>query len=59
MEISVLIEKAQAGDASARKILIEENLGLVHHIVKRFAGRAYEQGAEQKWKTCSRSERSD
>ena len=38
MEISVLIEKAQAGDASARKILIEENLGLVHHIVKRFAG---------------------
>ena len=39
MEISVLIEKAQAGDASARKILIEENLGLVHHIVKRFAGR--------------------
>ena len=31
MEISVLIEKAQAGDASARKILIEENLGLVHH----------------------------
>ena len=42
MEISVLIEKAQAGDASARKILIEENLGLVHHIVKRFAGRGYE-----------------
>ena len=35
MEISVLIEKAQAGDASARKILIEENLGLVHHIVIR------------------------
>ena len=24
MEISVLIEKAQAGDASARKILIED-----------------------------------
>ena len=42
MEISVLIEKAQAGDASARKILIEENLGLVHHIVKRFAGRGYD-----------------
>ena len=42
MEISVLIEKAQAGDASARKILIGENLGLVHHIVKRFAGRGYE-----------------
>ncbi len=41
-EISVLIEKSQAGDKEARDILIENNLGLVHHIVKRFAGRGYD-----------------
>ncbi len=41
-EISVLIAKAQAGDTAARDVLIEENLGLVHHIVKRFAGRGYD-----------------
>ncbi len=41
-EISVLIEKSQAGDKEARKVLVEGNLGLVHHIVKRFAGRGYE-----------------
>ena len=34
-----LLRQAQAGDAEARKELIEKNLGLVHHIVKRFAGR--------------------
>lgn len=41
-DISVLIEKSQAGDKAARDILIENNLGLVHHIVKRFIGRGYE-----------------
>lgn len=41
-EVSVLIARAQAGDTAARDILIEENLGLVHHIVKRFAGRGYD-----------------
>ena len=41
-EVSVLIARAQQGDNCARDILIEENLGLVHHIVKRFAGRGYE-----------------
>lgn len=41
-EISVLIEKSQAGDKEAREVLIENNLGLVHHIVKRFAGRGYD-----------------
>lgn len=41
-ELSVLIEKSQAGDKETRSILIENNLGLVHHIVKRFAGRGYE-----------------
>ena len=29
-------------DLSLIHILIEKNLGLVHHIVKRFAGRGYE-----------------
>ncbi len=42
MEVSVLIAQAQAGDQAAREVLIEENLGLVHHIVKRFAGRGYD-----------------
>ena len=41
-ETSVLIAKAQAGDREAREVLIEKNLGLVHHIVKRFAGRGYD-----------------
>lgn len=45
-EISVLIAKSQAGDKQARDILIENNLGLVHHIVKRFAGRGHEMLAE-------------
>lgn len=41
-EISVLIEKSQAGDKTAREVLIENNLGLVHHIVQRFTGRGYD-----------------
>lgn len=41
-ETSVLIAKAQSGDKNAREVLIEGNLGLVHHIVRRFAGRGYE-----------------
>lgn len=41
-EVSVRIAKAQAGDKAAREVLIEENLGLVHHIVRRFLGRGYE-----------------
>lgn len=42
VENSVLIEKARAGEKEAREVLIEQNLGLVHHIVKRFLGRGYE-----------------
>lgn len=42
MEISALIQRAQSGDDGARQTLIEENLGLVRHIVKRFAGRGYD-----------------
>lgn len=41
-ETAVLIERSQAGDKEARETLIEENLGLVRHIVKRFAGRGYD-----------------
>lgn len=37
-----LILQAQAGDKQVRDTLIEENMGLVHHIVKRFANRGYE-----------------
>lgn len=41
-EVSALIARAQAGDKDARGVLIEKNLGLVHHIVKRFLGRGYD-----------------
>lgn len=41
-DVSVLIAKSQAGDKEAREVLIENNLRLVHHIVRRFAGRGYE-----------------
>ncbi len=41
-ENAVLIERAQAGEKQAREVLIEQNLGLVRHIVKRFLGRGYE-----------------
>lgn len=41
-ELSVLIERSQAGDKQAREVLIERNLGLVHHIVRRFAGRGHD-----------------
>lgn len=39
---SVLIARSQAGESEAREVLIESNLGLVRHIVKRFAGRGYD-----------------
>lgn len=41
-EVSVLIERSQGGDKDAREVLIEKNLGLVHHIVRRFSGRGYD-----------------
>lgn len=41
-EMSVLIAKSQAGERGAREVLIENNLGLVRHIVRRFAGRGYD-----------------
>lgn len=33
-----LIRRSQDGDKAARETLIEENLGLIHHVVKRFLG---------------------
>lgn len=41
-EVAVLIARSQAGDKAARETLIEKNLGLVHHIVRRFLGRGYD-----------------
>ena len=38
-DVSALIAKSQAGDKDAREVLIEKNLGLVRHIVRRFSGR--------------------
>ncbi len=41
-ELTVLIERSHAGEKEAREVLVEKNLGLVHHIVKRFMGRGCE-----------------
>ena len=41
-ETSVLIARSQAGESEAREVLIENNLGLVRHIVRRFSGRGYD-----------------
>lgn len=41
-ETTVLLTQARAGDRGAREVLVEKNLGLVHHIVKRFQGRGYD-----------------
>lgn len=38
-----LLIQAQTGDKKARDKLVEINMGLVHHIVKRFANRGHEQ----------------
>lgn len=37
-----LLEMSHKGDKQARETLVEENMGLVYSIVKRFAGRGYE-----------------
>lgn len=41
-ETAVLIAQSQLGNRAAREVLVEKNLGLVHHIVKRFMGRGYD-----------------
>ena len=33
-----LIRRSQDGDKEARETLIQENMGLVHHVVRRFLG---------------------
>lgn len=38
-ETTVLIEQLQAGRTELRDVLVEKNLGLVSHIVKRYVGR--------------------
>lgn len=37
-----LIRRSQDGDKAARDTLIEENMGLIHHVTKRFLGRGVE-----------------
>lgn len=37
-----LIEQAHEGDKAAREMLVEENMGLVFTVVKRFQGRGVE-----------------
>lgn len=41
-ETRSLLVKTKEGDAVARNTLIEDNLRLVHHVVKRFVGRGVE-----------------
>ena len=37
-----LLIRAKEGDKNAKDELVSKNLGLVHHIVKRFMGRGVE-----------------
>lgn len=41
-ETRVLLAKTKEGDLEARNRVVEDNLNLVHHVVKRFAGRGYD-----------------
>ena len=42
MDWLTLIQQARQGDKQSRDTIIEENMGLVHHIVKRFLNRGYD-----------------
>ncbi|MDD7402359.1 MAG: SigB/SigF/SigG family RNA polymerase sigma factor [Butyribacter sp.] len=42
MEVMELLKRARAGDREARNRMVEENVGLVWNIVKRFTGRGYD-----------------
>lgn len=42
MDCMELLKKACAGDRDAKNQLVEENMGLVWSVVKRFAGRGYD-----------------
>lgn len=39
---AALIERVRMGDKQAEKIMVENNMGLVHSIARRFMGRGYE-----------------
>ena len=39
---AALLELVHNGDKAAKDVLVEENMGLVHSIVKRYIGRGYE-----------------
>ena len=41
-DVMGLIDRAHHGDERARAQLVEQNMGLVWSIVRRFAGRGYE-----------------
>ena len=41
-ENEALLQKVTEGDENAREELIVRNMGLVHSVVKRFAGRGYD-----------------
>lgn len=41
-ETRTLLVKTKEGDTAARNRVVEENLNLVHHVVKRFAGRGFD-----------------
>lgn len=43
MDVMELLTKARAGNREARNQIVEENIGLVWNIVKRFTGRGYDQ----------------
>ena len=39
---AALLEMVHSGDKAAKELLVEENMGLVYSIVKRYVGRGYE-----------------
>ncbi len=39
---AALLERARGGDKRAENLMVEQNMGLVYSIVKRFSGRGYE-----------------
>ena len=49
MDAIELLKKARAGDRQARDRMVEENVGLVWNIVKRFNGRGYDRSIILIW----------
>ena len=43
MDVMELLAEAHAGNREARNQIVEKNIGLVWNIVKRYAGRGYDQ----------------